>query len=145
MGTSTAPSTSLSSRTASAASYNSTGAQRKREINCQTPLPSFKYSIDVNFCRSSTNKLHPSLPNSFQPPARSMDEKQESVLSAHGVCPQSKSKPRANKDWTGRSELIQRYLAAPTSDQIKNCQVSVSLPRFGCNILIRKLAIIFFN
>ena len=67
------------------------------------------------------------------------------VCTAHGVCLQSESKPRANKDGTGRSEVIQRYLAAPTSDQIKNCQVSDSLPRFGCNILIRKLVIIFFN
>lgn len=75
-GTSTALSTSLTSRTASAASYNSTDAQRKRETNCQTPQPSLKYSTDVNFCRSSANRLYPSLPNSFQPPARSMYEKQ---------------------------------------------------------------------
>ena len=79
----TAPSTSLSSRTASAASYSSTGAQKnENNLPNATAFPQLKYPTDVNFCRSFTNRLHRSLPNSFQPPFR------------------------ANNDGTGRNEVI---------------------------------------
>ena len=88
------PSTSLSSRTASAASYNPM-VYRRRENKPPNVTAAHPRSETSLYAESSTTRYHSSPPNRFLSSTRSMDEEEEFVRPPRGVSSQrSGRKPR---------------------------------------------------